>query len=94
MPRNYSVKETIRRVRERELQKQSETTDINETTVADSIEEIIDIEIPQDHQTETFIQSQKEIKAEEYIERFDNEEEVPKKKDTIIQSITKKFKWW
>jgi len=89
MPRNYSVKETIRRVRERELQKQSDTTDTNEITVADSIEEI-----PQDHQPEPVIQSQEEVKTEEYVERFDKEEEVPKKKDTIIQSITKKFKWW
>ena len=89
MPRNYSVKETIRRVRERELQKQSDTTDTNEITVADSIEEI-----PQDHQSEPVIQSQEEVKTEEYVERFDKEEEVPKKKDTIIQSITKKFKWW
>jgi hypothetical protein len=89
MPRNYSVKETIRRVRERELQKQSERIDTSETTVADSIQEI-----PQDHQPEPVIQSQEEVKTEEYVERFDKEEEVPKKKDTIIQSITKKFKWW
>jgi hypothetical protein len=90
MPRNYSVKETIRRVRERELQKQSERIDTSETTVADSIEEI-----PQDHQPEPVIQSQEEVKTEEYVERFDHQEEqVKKKKDTIIQSITKKFKWW
>jgi len=85
MPRNYSIKETIKRVREKELTQESLEATVNNNTVVNdpTAEEIVDIEIP----------IQEEVKTEEHIERFDKEE-ISKKKDTIIQSIAKKFKWW
>ena len=85
MPRNYSIKETIKRVKEKELTQESLEATVNNNTVANNptTEKIVDIEIP----------IQEEVKTEEYIERFDKEE-ISKKKDTIIQSIAKKLKWW
>ena len=85
MPRNYSIKETIKRVREKELTQESLEATINNNVVANNptTEKIVDIEIP----------IQEEVKTEEYVERFDKEE-VSKTKDTIIQSIAKKLKWW
>lgn len=84
MPRNYSIKETIRQIKEKKLKKESQETTTNSEILNNySDEEILDIEIP----------IQKEFKTKEFIERFDRKE-TSKKKDTIIQSITKKFKWW
>ena len=84
MPRNYSIKETIKRVREKQLTQESLEATVNNTVANNpTTEKIVDIEMP----------IQEEVKTEEYIERFDKEE-ISKKKDTIIQSIAKKLKWW
>jgi len=79
MSRNYSVKETIRRIKEKKSNEPSEQINSDHTQ---SIENI-----------DTSKLSKPNDQVIEIKEEFDAKK-IDHKKDSMIQSIAKRFKWW
>ena len=83
MSRNYSVKETIRRIKEKKSNEPSEQINSDNTQSIENID-TSKLSKPNDQVIE--------IKEEFDAKKIDHK--IDHKKDSMIQSIAKRFKWW